>query len=255
MEDGKLLRKTLSPHWWDLSPLEAKIIITLFWLADLDSGEVSVSLFSLSRRVNTLTKVLLPHLEKLKIRGLISFTVGENPLVDIPFKVLARNKLSKGQNESQIPEEIQYESMANNGEHNDDQKINRGVTDNGIVDNGAESGIGFKVNSGNNGNGFRSGRNNIKKTVPADTVTGTVSGISEANLPLKAISDLTASSLASELEDNENLALYKAYLKRYPKTVIYRAFKEVIQTPPDRIKKSPGAYFTFLVKKYGKRSS
>jgi hypothetical protein len=53
------------------------------------------------------------------------------------------------------------------------------------------------------------------------------------------------------LGDLDNLALYEAYMKRYPEEIIRKAYQDVLNTPPDKIKKSAGAYFTFLVKKYG----
>jgi hypothetical protein len=69
MEDGQLLRKILAPHWWDMSPLEVKIFITLYWFADPSTGELSLSLFSLSQKINTKTKEVLPCLERMKLRG------------------------------------------------------------------------------------------------------------------------------------------------------------------------------------------
>jgi hypothetical protein len=93
MEDGKLLRNLLAPHWWDMSPREAKIFITIFWFADPVSGELSISLYSLSQKVNSRTRDLLPWLEKLKLRGLIDFAPGSNPLLESHFKILS-GKLS-----------------------------------------------------------------------------------------------------------------------------------------------------------------
>jgi hypothetical protein len=65
---------------------------------------------------------------------------------------------------------------------------------------------------------------------------------------------MTAESIARSLGDLDNLALYEAYMKRYPEEIIRKAYQDVLNTPPDKIKKSAGAYFTFLVKKYGGRT-
>jgi hypothetical protein len=52
MEDGKALRQILSPHWSNLSPLKVKIFITLYRLADPDSGELLMSLQRLSDKLH-----------------------------------------------------------------------------------------------------------------------------------------------------------------------------------------------------------
>lgn len=41
---------------------------------------------------------------------------------------------------------------------------------------------------------------------------------------------------------------YRAFCRRYPTAVLEEAFRRVVETPADRIRKSKGALFTFLVK-------
>jgi hypothetical protein len=57
---------------------------------------------------------------------------------------------------------------------------------------------------------------------------------------------MTAKQIANALGDEKNLALYDAYLNRYFNEAILKTYNQVLQTPRHRIKKSPGAYFTFM---------
>jgi hypothetical protein len=224
MEDGQLLRKILAPHWWDMSPQEAKIFITLYWFADPDSGEISISLFNLSRKVNADKKEILPHLEKLKLRGLIDFTAATNPYLDSSFKILSVMK----KNQVLIDPEIEY--------------LPSDLADNtGTVNNDDDND--FKKNKPIDVSGKRSGRIDLNKS----GLTGYATGTGKEN----ALPEPNAREIAEKLHDLDNLALYEAYLRRYPREVILKAFTTVLNTPPERIKKSLGAYFTFLVKKFG----
>lgn len=252
MEDGKFIRKALTPYWWDLSPLEAKIIITLFWISDPDTGFAEISLFGLARKVNVLTKELLLNLEKLRIRGLISFSDRENPFLDVHFKLLYSGNKSHQKNRSQETEEIQYIPFDQEDKKHEDSSIKDAYNDNGNGEKKNDTDL--EKNDRSIGNADPSKVKNNNKLVKADKINETLLESEENILPLNNQS-LTALSIASELEDEKNLALYKAYFKRYPKTIIYRALKEVLQTPLERIKKSRGAYFTYLVKKYGDSST
>jgi DNA replication protein DnaD len=206
MEDGQLLRKILAPHWWDMSPLEAKIFITLYWFADPTTGELSLSIFSLSQKINTKTKEVLSWLERMRLRGLVDFTLGKNPLLVSQFKILRAKITSAESVEEKNSGEIEYLPVE------------------------------------------------PEENLSTVNVTGTAGGnrIKEEG---KTISGkLTAESLAKELNDQENLALYEAYLKRYPHEIILKAYQEVLQTPPEKIKRSAGAYFNLLVKKLGSQN-
>lgn len=108
MEDGKSLRERLAPHWWDLSPWEVKIFITIFWFADPGTGELTISLYSLSQKVNSRTKDMLPWLEKLKLRGLIDFDPGSNPLLESCFKIWPGKLPPSVPFDDQNSEEIAY---------------------------------------------------------------------------------------------------------------------------------------------------
>lgn len=61
-----------------------------------------------------------------------------------------------------------------------------------------------------------------------------------------------ARKIACAFKDNANYRLYLVYCQRYPMAVIWRAFTEVDQMPYERITKSKGALFNYLVQKYAK---
>jgi len=221
MEDGKLLKKTLAAHWWDLSPMEAKIFITLYWFADPDSCEVSLSVSNLSNRVNLKSNLLVPNLEKLALRELIMFKQAEQHSLDSYFKILFEKKPQTIHNQDELFARI-VEPIDESSTH---------VNDNVIIKNNNTS---LNVNDTVNVPGE-------EKKSPDD------SQVDEA--------ELTARQIAKALGDEMNIALYEAYLNRYSNEAILKAYNQVLQTPHHRIKKSPGAYFTFLVRRYGGKTA
>ena len=67
--------------------------------------------------------------------------------------------------------------------------------------------------------------------------------------------ELLALDLAQSLNDRKGLALYLNYAKKYPEQFLRQILGEVNALSSHKIKKSRGALFTFLVKRYGERSS
>ena len=59
-----------------------------------------------------------------------------------------------------------------------------------------------------------------------------------------------AQEIAKDFNDEDNIKVYLYLCHRYPKGVIWRAFGVARETPLAQIKKSRGALFTYLVKKY-----
>lgn len=62
--------------------------------------------------------------------------------------------------------------------------------------------------------------------------------------------DSRAVEIAVAFKDEVNLGLYLSYCRKYPPEIIDKAFKVASETPPERIKRSRGAFFTYLVKTY-----
>jgi hypothetical protein len=60
-----------------------------------------------------------------------------------------------------------------------------------------------------------------------------------------------ALDLARGLDDLKGLRLYLHYAKKYPEGALRRALSEARAVPANQIKKSRGALFNHLIKKYG----
>lgn len=67
--------------------------------------------------------------------------------------------------------------------------------------------------------------------------------------------ELLAVDLARGLDDSENLAFYLHCTKRYPEPILRSLFSKVKNVPAEKIKKSRGALFNYLIQKYAKPSS
>jgi len=61
--------------------------------------------------------------------------------------------------------------------------------------------------------------------------------------------------VADGLEDMKNLALYKNYCARFPTQMILKAYIKAKEVSPDKIKKSRGALFNFLIQRYAKKQT
>jgi len=76
------------------------------------------------------------------------------------------------------------------------------------------------------------------------------------DLPLKASNQSKSMELAMDiaqsLEDQENLALYISYCRKYPLSLVRSVLDKVRQIPSEKVKKSRGALFNYLVQKYAK---
>ena len=72
----------------------------------------------------------------------------------------------------------------------------------------------------------------------------TASTLFDTRLPKKA------QKLAEELADSDNVAAYEAIYRNYTEDMIQKALTTVKGVPDDKIKKSRGALFTYLIKQY-----
>jgi len=62
--------------------------------------------------------------------------------------------------------------------------------------------------------------------------------------------ELLALDVAKALNDHKGLPLYLSYCKRYPESLIRKTLGEVKEIPFEKIKKSQGALFNYLIQKY-----
>ncbi len=66
--------------------------------------------------------------------------------------------------------------------------------------------------------------------------------------------ELLALDLAESLNDLQGLPLYLSYSKKYPESFLRKVLGEVKEIPPEKIKKSKGALFNYLIKKYDNKT-
>lgn len=62
--------------------------------------------------------------------------------------------------------------------------------------------------------------------------------------------DLLALDICQALDDSDNLPLYLSYVRKYSPKIIQRAFNAARELPANKIRKTRGALFTYLVKYY-----
>jgi hypothetical protein len=70
------------------------------------------------------------------------------------------------------------------------------------------------------------------------------------NFHPQSAEDKLAVEIATEFADLTHLPVYVAFCRRYPQAVIRKAFEATQKFPPEKIRKSKGALFTYLVKHY-----
>lgn len=59
-----------------------------------------------------------------------------------------------------------------------------------------------------------------------------------------------AHTMAQTFNDSERVNLYLNCCKRYPLSLVYRAYAEAKSIPLDQVRKSRAAIFFYLIKKY-----
>ncbi|MCL4873542.1 hypothetical protein KJ039_05630 [bacterium] len=67
--------------------------------------------------------------------------------------------------------------------------------------------------------------------------------------------ELLAMDLAEALNDTKNLPLYLSYCNKYPEQLLRRGLSEVKELPREKIRKSRGALFNYLVQKYANKQN
>ena len=71
----------------------------------------------------------------------------------------------------------------------------------------------------------------------------------------KTREELLALDLAKALKDRNGFPLYLSYSKKYSESLLRKALGEVKEIPDQKIKKSRGALFNYLIQKYVKETS
>ena len=64
-----------------------------------------------------------------------------------------------------------------------------------------------------------------------------------------------ANELADSMNDRESFQLYFTFCQKYSEEFLRKIQTKVLSIPENKIRKTRGALFTFLVKQHGKESS
>jgi len=64
-----------------------------------------------------------------------------------------------------------------------------------------------------------------------------------------------AYELANALNDRESLALYATFTQKYQEAFLRKILQRVMSVPDNKIKRTRGALFTYLVNQYGTNHS
>ncbi len=63
-----------------------------------------------------------------------------------------------------------------------------------------------------------------------------------------------ALEIARALGEEQFLPIYRSFVHRYPEEVVRHAFRETMEFPQEKIRKTRGAVFNYLLKKYGREA-
>lgn len=77
---------------------------------------------------------------------------------------------------------------------------------------------------------------------------------SRSSEPAQSREELLAADLAIALGDRDNFSLYLKLASNYPEQLLRKVLAEVRKIPAEKIRKSRGALFTYLVKRYDRKT-
>ena len=69
----------------------------------------------------------------------------------------------------------------------------------------------------------------------------------------KTKQDRLAWTIAQGLGEEDYVAIFPSLVLHYPEQVIQRAYEEALAIPVEKVRKSRGAIFNYLVKKYARQ--
>ena len=210
----KLFIQELPKHLHDISPIELKVYTILCFICP-GTLKIRISTYDLGNRCRIKWKAVEDSLMLLKKRGLIDCELENNPFVEIEIQLLT------------YPQDRSFKRKKKENESN-----NGTVYDNDFFNKIKRCVKRVFVNDKKNMKNQKSTNNLPLEEIPAKTAV-----------------DNLAQEIAAKLDDEDNMALYKKYCQKYPKDIILQSYRLALNTPADRIKKSRGALFTYLVLK------
>lgn len=199
-----------------LSPWELKVLYTILSLAD-DKNRLTLPLSHLAKEADMGYRRTNLAVLSLYMKEFIFYSAGKNQWQDSYFEVA-----------SCIGYSVREEAS-------DQADKNRGLR---IREN-----LGRKASSSNIDyiDIYSIDKNAVDKRVEKYTVRNFRPRTEREELALR---------IAEALNDRKGLGLYLSYCRKYSRPVIWKAFATAKEIPPDKIRKTRGALFTYLVKKY-----
>lgn len=245
-----------------LSATEFKVFLALAMLADPKTGEVRLFLKDLAQDIGINYRAVALAAIKLNEMGYIDYIRSSGPFKETHCRILKFihflspefSTLSSTTSMNSVENNVVHDIVHSSPQENIplklaikkslNQKLHDNVNDNVIVKS--------LINKYNNDND--NVIDDTKKTPEEKKLEPREIHIrpSESFSP-QTSEELLALDIAESFQDKENLALYLNFCKKYPEPIIRRAWGEVKETPAQKIKKSQGAYFTFLVKTYAQK--
>ena len=210
----KLFIQELPKHLHDISPIELKIYTILCFISS-GTLKIRVSTYDLGHRCRIKWKAVEDSLMLLKKRGLIDYELENNPFVEVEIQLLT------------YPQDRSLKRKKKKNESN-----NGTVYDNDFFNKIKRCVKRVIVND-------RKHMKNQKNT----------NNLPLEETPAKSAVDNLAQEIAAKLNDEKNIALYQNYCQKYPRDIILQSYRLALNTPADKIKKSRGALFTYLVLK------
>ena len=106
-----------------------------------------------------------------------------------------------------------------------------------------------KQSDTNDNNLIRINNIDIEDKTFSDSKVKTITGFRPRNRK-----ELLALDLSNALNDQKGLSLYISYAKRYPEPLLRKVLGVVKEIPDEKIKKSRGALFNYLIQKYAPKN-
>lgn len=74
------------------------------------------------------------------------------------------------------------------------------------------------------------------------------------NLIPKSKQEELALESAKGVGEEESLPIFRSFAERYPEGLLRRVYEQALKIPEEKIRKSKGAIFNYLLKKYARQN-
>jgi hypothetical protein len=202
---------------------EARVYKTLYSLTKRPARIISISLRKLARKAQLCYESTRRAVSLLKARGVILYSPGKNQWITSCFITKkATSKVFRVRKNPTHPQSIPKRA----------KNISRKAK-------------------------FPSKKSNVNvyKYILNNVNVGNSCRWSAGDFGPRDLKEARAFEIAETFKDEQNLGLYLVYCRKYPADIINKAFKVAKEIPSEKIKRSRGAFFTYLVKKYAQNQN